>query len=66
VVSVVNPSLSLSIIDGVDEALAEARFKCASTGGQLSVLSKRVARAGPLGGARQAEVRFSCSSDQSV
>ena len=66
VVSVVNPSLSISIIDGVDEALAEARFKCASAGGQLSVLSKRVARTGSLGGARKAEVRFSCISDQSV
>lgn len=65
-VSVVHSRLSPSLIDGVDEALAEARFKCASIRRQLSVLSAQVGRQGPLGGDRKAEVRFACIPDQSA
>ncbi len=61
VVSVTRPRTLPAVIDTVDEAVAEARYKCWSAKQELSVLSAELdLQAGPLRLDRRATVKFVC------
>jgi hypothetical protein len=61
VVSVTRPRTLPTVIDTVDEAVAEARYKCWSAKQELSVLSAELElHAGPLRLDRRATVKFVC------
>ena len=65
VVSVSARRVVPALLEPMDEALAEARFKCWSDQKRVAVLSQRVERASGIGPSRAATLTFACTSDAS-
>lgn len=64
VVSISSSRVVPALVEPIDEALAEARFKCWSDQKGLAVLSRRMEPAAGIGLSRKATVHFRCDGER--